>query len=354
MSLPLPDPGVTPGPQWAQTINDALTIVDTHSHVAGEGVPITPAAMTINDHLTMNGFDLAAVNSLLLVDREEDITDRGVYAKDGNLFYRNTDGDAVQITNGDTIAGATGSITGLVSPAGAVFSSFTNAFSWTYDSNKHAKSAHGDLQLFPYDGSTAYTKSITVKSPVGLEAGTSYSMTLPVALPPSTEVLTISSSGVLDHASIAGTTNQVNVSAGAGSIVLSLPQNIHSGAVPSFLGVDLSTNGITFGPSPTTITPTSATINGPVAATSLNTGGGGAFKVRIFTGSVAGSGGTSGALTVSGTVVGVSGIYDNTWPMGVDDTKGVPYFNVGANSSSVRIDNPGIGTKAYRAIVFYT
>lgn len=37
-------------------------------------------------------------------------------------------------------------------------------------------------------------------------------------------------------ASLTGTTNQVNVSTGAGSVTLGLPQNIHSGANPSFAG----------------------------------------------------------------------------------------------------------------------
>ena len=44
---------------------------------------------------------------------------------------------------------------------------------------------------------------------------------------------------------IAGTTNQVTASVGAGSITLSLPQNIHTGATPTFAGATL-TNNLTF------------------------------------------------------------------------------------------------------------
>lgn len=48
---------------------------------------------------------------------------------------------------------------------------------------------------------------------------------------------TIANTGVL---SLAGTANQVSVSASTGSVTLSLPQNIHSGASPTFTNVSLS------------------------------------------------------------------------------------------------------------------
>jgi hypothetical protein len=48
---------------------------------------------------------------------------------------------------------------------------------------------------------------------------------------------TIANTGVI---SLAGTANQVSVSASTGSVTLSLPQNIHSGASPTFTNVSLS------------------------------------------------------------------------------------------------------------------
>ncbi len=52
-----------------------------------------------------------------------------------------------------------------------------------------------------------------------------------------TGAVTISNSGVL---SLTGTTNQVNISGSTGAVTLSLPQNIHSGASPTFAGLTLS------------------------------------------------------------------------------------------------------------------
>lgn len=50
-----------------------------------------------------------------------------------------------------------------------------------------------------------------------------------------TDTLTVTNAGVT---SITGTTNQVNASASTGSVTLSLPQDIHSGANPTFAGVN--------------------------------------------------------------------------------------------------------------------
>ncbi|MGH9856672.1 MAG: hypothetical protein ACRD4B_02395, partial [Acidobacteriota bacterium] len=51
--------------------------------------------------------------------------------------------------------------------------------------------------------------------------------------------ITLNNTGVT---SLAGTSNQVNVSAGTGAVTLSLPQNIHSGATPSFAALNLTNN----------------------------------------------------------------------------------------------------------------
>lgn len=49
----------------------------------------------------------------------------------------------------------------------------------------------------------------------------------------------------LEYKTLTGTTNQVNVTHGAGSITLSLPQNVHTAASPTFAGLTLS--GLTSG-----------------------------------------------------------------------------------------------------------
>lgn len=55
-----------------------------------------------------------------------------------------------------------------------------------------------------------------------------------ISIAPATQLLTITNTGVL---AITGTANQVIASASTGNITLSLPQNIHSGATPTFASV---------------------------------------------------------------------------------------------------------------------
>ena len=54
--------------------------------------------------------------------------------------------------------------------------------------------------------------------------------------------ITIANAGVT---SITGTTNQVNASASTGAVTLSLPQNIHTGATPTFAGLTLTAGTVT-------------------------------------------------------------------------------------------------------------
>ncbi len=234
MNLDLPTPSTTAGPEWAQELNDALELVDEHDHSSGRGVRITPAAININADLDCNAYAVTEVDSIQLEDRGSDISARGVYAKSGNLFYRNTNGDSIQLTSGSSIAGASGSFTGLSSPAAATYSSGNKQFIWTFDSNKFARMANADIVLYPYDASTAYTRAITLKAPAGLEAASSYSITLPTALPGAVQWLNIDASGIVDHSSLAGTANQVNVSQSATAVTLSLPQDIATTSSPTF------------------------------------------------------------------------------------------------------------------------
>lgn len=64
---------------------------------------------------------------------------------------------------------------------------------------------------------------------------------LTTTAPPTHGQLLIGSTGTAPSlATLSGTANQVTVTNGAGSITLSTPQNLHSGATPTFAGVTLS------------------------------------------------------------------------------------------------------------------
>jgi len=113
LGLQKPEPSVTIGPRWAQMLNDLIDVIDAHDHTAGKGKLITTSALDINADLDFQDNDATSLRSTRYrlgsgVLSEPD--DKGcVYVKDGNLYYNNSAGAAVQVTAGTSVVS---SITG--------------------------------------------------------------------------------------------------------------------------------------------------------------------------------------------------------------------------------------------------
>lgn len=107
MGLNLPTVSVTLGPQWATQLNAALTTLDSHDHTPGNGVMITPLAMNINSDLNINSNNLNAINSTRFANNSATLATasdiRSLYVVNGDLYYNNQGGAAVQITSGGGI-----------------------------------------------------------------------------------------------------------------------------------------------------------------------------------------------------------------------------------------------------------
>ena len=54
MSLTEPSVGGTTGPTWATQTNTNWETIDTHDHISGKGVQLTPSALNINSDLEFN------------------------------------------------------------------------------------------------------------------------------------------------------------------------------------------------------------------------------------------------------------------------------------------------------------
>lgn len=199
MTLVLPVVSTTIGPTWATNLNTALELVDAHDHSSAKGVKITPAGMNINATLEINSQDITEVNSLSLDTRASaPSTLRALYSKSGDLYFKNTAGTEVQVTNGGTIAGTPGSITNLGDGgSSAVFSDINEDFTWYFDGVKPAAMNMGDIRLYPFDGSAAYTNFVTLKSPTSLAS--SYSVTMPGTAPAQSGVWSVNTSGVIQN-----------------------------------------------------------------------------------------------------------------------------------------------------------
>jgi len=104
MLLTIPDVGVTPGPQWAQILNDAFFRIDSHTHAPGEGAPVDPASLVPTGDLDMAGFNIINTRAYRSQDQgaplglPSDINE--LYTVLGDLYFNNGIGTPIKITAG--------------------------------------------------------------------------------------------------------------------------------------------------------------------------------------------------------------------------------------------------------------
>jgi len=195
MSLPVPVVSTEPGPAWANDINACMSILDQHSHIAGSGVQITPAAMNINADLTFGGFNATTVKSVRFQSQGSNLTspsDIGcLYEKNADLYYNDGVGNVIRITQSGSVTGAAGTITGL--PSGTASASYSGGtFTFQSATLTPATLATGPLVI---GTSTSGSKTITLSPSVS--QASNYNLTLPAAAPATNEMLVSDGSGNL-------------------------------------------------------------------------------------------------------------------------------------------------------------
>lgn len=214
MNLPVPIVSQAPGPEWATLLNDCLTVIDTHDHSTGSGVPITPAGLNINSDLSINS------NSLILVHRTnyQNLTStlattntNSIYVVNGDLWYNDNASHQIRITQNGNVTGAAGNITGLVSPASASYVAISQTFVWQSDVNQPANM---DAASYILRNLVANSKGLTLSPPTAMAAD--YTLVLP-SLPASQKIMTLDASGnisapyTVDNSTITIASNVIGV-----------------------------------------------------------------------------------------------------------------------------------------------
>lgn len=172
-----------------------------------------------------------------------------------------------------------------------------------------------------YPGQTSITTLGTVATGTwqGTAVGVGYGGTGLSSIGAANRVLGMNSAGTLaEYKDVLGTSNQVSVTHGANSITLSTPQNIHTGASPTFAGLTLS-GAIVGAASQSVFNTVSTTVNAFGAATTLNIGNTGGtntvlgattFSQTLQQGS--GSGASAGLVIDYYGVSGYAGLWTTT------------------------------------------
>jgi hypothetical protein len=201
MSLDLPTPTVTLGPEWAEQLNAALEFIDAHDHTAGKGRPITSAALNINADLPLNTSNLLNARSYNFQNLGGPIAGpadiRSLYVANGELYYNDGDGVQIQLTdNGGLNASTIGGIGGDYGPPAAVnYNSISKAYLFYQNSTTGLRAKLDTADILLRDDVVG-ANAITLKSPTSLAAP--YDFRFPNALPLQDSVLRISPTGDVD------------------------------------------------------------------------------------------------------------------------------------------------------------
>ncbi len=150
---------------------------------------------------------------------------------------------------------------------------------------------------------------------------------------------TITNNGVTQ---LAGTTNQVNVSGSSGSITLSLPQNIHTSATPTFAGLTIGATNVT-----TSLTYLADVINATTLGSKLTAGTG----ISISSGVISSTSPTTMAGTTNQVNVStVSGTSTFSLPQNIHTTAspqftGINFYDGSSNKSSLLLNGGTFNTE---------
>lgn len=120
MNLEIPVPSTTPGPEWAEEVVTAFDTVDAHDHTAGKGTPVPVSGLNINNDLNFQNHRAQDVGAVLLQSNNASIPAtnvQAVYSITGDLWYNNSAGVPVQLTQGNSIVAASSAAV----PAGVIW-----------------------------------------------------------------------------------------------------------------------------------------------------------------------------------------------------------------------------------------
>ena len=185
-SIEKPAVGIDTGPGWATALNNSLDAIDNHDHTTNKGSRITTAALNINADLEFNENQLTEVKGVVLSTSNASSTNAAVYANSsGNLFWRNSSGVAVQITDGSSVKSGAGSIDNMGSDAGnqagAAYSDTSKSFSFFEDQGNSdmGKMNHADLSLYKYSGDNSADTDYVILQTASSVSGAGGTITVP-------------------------------------------------------------------------------------------------------------------------------------------------------------------------------
>lgn len=158
-------------------------ILDAHDHTTGNGAAITTGALNIDANLSFgNNAAVDLSRSSFQNLSTAPTVNQSLYVLDGDLIYRNSLGQVIPVTVGNSLGSPSGSIGGLAAPASATFSPSTDTFSFFHDGALKGvlSSSNIIMQQFTASGGSQPAESVTLAVPT---LDSSHTITWPTASP---------------------------------------------------------------------------------------------------------------------------------------------------------------------------
>lgn len=345
---------------WDDKINAAFALVDAHDHTPGKGVRIVSAAINIDANLGFGGYAITAAGQVAFTAVAALAAGSKIIfvsSADNELYWRTNAGVNVKLTDGASInTTLVGGIVGDYSTVGAevAFDDANKRYTFKDQSSptkKWARIAAGPVRIYEYNT----TESVYVEHAVAAALSASYTVTWPAALPASTKLVQISSTGVVTFANTSFTmeADQNITLSGTGSIkhgdyLIDIPAvfpNVvdESGAGSSNNG---ALAGITIPVSAVTYIPLYGIPSGKrIKSISVRLGAApGAsvdYRLAIFNASAGSSAFTGVGTTTSssGTIPVVTPNGSTGWPLGAGDAPFLKVTTPGGTTCTVCINS---------------
>jgi microcystin-dependent protein len=212
MDLPNPNPGIDPGPDYADNIYACFVLVDQHNHSPGYGELIQPNGLNISSDLTFNDNNATNLRSVRFQPQSAPlslVTDIGCLYESGvDLWYNDGNGTQIQITASGSVNATTSALMNGLNRASFIANQLV-VYS-DYLNSTPANIVAGSILLGNNLPSSNY---LTLQPPNAMPAG--YTLTLPTIPSTNTELLQIDTSGNISHSGI-----QPNATNPAGAIIM--------------------------------------------------------------------------------------------------------------------------------------
>ena len=183
--------GVDSGLNWENNLNISLMAIDDHDHSPGKGVPINSASITIAQDLPLNNFNLTTARSVRFSPQSTPLSGpndlAAIYVSGQNLYYNDTLGRQIQITNNGTVQATSSGLAGGTAQAQFV----SNVLVVTQAPGTPGNISYGSAIL----QNTSGANTLTLQPP-SLSGGSEI-ITLPIPPVSGTDFLTITSAGAM-------------------------------------------------------------------------------------------------------------------------------------------------------------